>query len=115
MSYRLNTDDVYILATCYQLALKIGFALAKRVGFSFILFRTAGNAVKCMKVENVCSTKSIRPIPTCTGFLSAVCPRGGGLGKYMYVSVCKMCGKIGGFGGMLPREILILELLLHAI
>ena len=31
------------------------------------------------------------------------------------VSVCKMCGKLGRFGSMLPREILILELLLDAI
>ena len=39
----------------------------------------------------------------------------GGVGKYMYVSVCKMCGKLGGFGGMFPREILILEFLLDTI
>ena len=26
----------------------------------------------------------------------------GGRDKYMYVSVCKACGKLGGFGGMLP-------------
>ena len=45
-----------------------------------------------------------------TGFLSAFCPRGAKWdcmdywgGKY--VSVCKACGKLGGSGGMLPREI----------
>ena len=32
-----------------------------------------------------------------------------------YVSVCKACGKLGGSGGMLPWEILILDLLLDAI
>ena len=26
-----------------------------------------------------------------------------------YVSMCKTCGKLGGSGGMLPREILILD------
>ena len=30
-------------------------------------------------------------------------------------SVCKACGKLGGSGGMLPKEILILELLLDTI
>ena len=29
-----------------------------------------------------------------------------------YISVCKACGKLGGSGGMLPWEILILDLLL---
>ena len=38
--------------------------------------------------------------------------RGGG-GKY--VSVCKACGKLGGSGGMLFREIFILDLLLDTI
>ena len=32
-----------------------------------------------------------------------------------YVSMCKACGKLGGSGGMLPREILILDLLLGTI
>ena len=32
-----------------------------------------------------------------------------------YVSVCKACGKLGGSWGMLPREILILDLLLEVI
>ena len=32
-----------------------------------------------------------------------------------YVSMCKACGKLGGSGGMLPWEILILDLLLDAI
>ena len=32
---------------------------------------------------------------------------GGGGGKY--ISVCKACGKLGGAGGMLPWEILILD------
>ena len=32
-----------------------------------------------------------------------------------YVFVCKACGKLGGSGGMLPQEILILNLLLDAI
>ena len=32
-----------------------------------------------------------------------------------YVSVGKVCGKLGGSGGMLPHEILILDLLLDAI
>ena len=27
-----------------------------------------------------------------------------------YVSVCKACGKLGESGGMLPREMLILDL-----
>ena len=46
------------------------------------------------------------------GFLSAFCSRGGQNqivwiigGKY--VSVCKACSKVGGSGGMLPREMLI--------
>ena len=38
---------------------------------------------------------------------------GGGGGKY--VSVCKACGKLRGSGGMLPWEILILDLLLDVI
>ena len=33
----------------------------------------------------------------------------------MYVSVCKACGKLEWFGGMLPWEILTLDLLLDAI
>ena len=37
----------------------------------------------------------------------------GGGGKHIFV--CKTCGKLGGSGGMLPREILILDLLLDAI
>ena len=37
--------------------------------------------------------------------------RGGG-GKYIFV--CKACDKLEGSGGMLPREILILDLLLDA-
>ena len=41
-------------------------------------------------------------------------------GKYellagKYVSVCKACGNLGGSGGMFPREILILDLLLDVI
>ena len=32
-----------------------------------------------------------------------------------YISMCKICGKIGGPKGMLPREILILDLLLDTI
>ena len=32
-----------------------------------------------------------------------------------YRSVCKTCGKLGGSGGMVPREILILDLLLDTI
>ena len=32
-----------------------------------------------------------------------------------YVSVCKACGNLGGSGGMFPREILILDLLLDVI
>ena len=30
-----------------------------------------------------------------------------------YVSVCKACGKLGGSGAMLPREILILDLFIR--
>ena len=37
----------------------------------------------------------------------------GGGGKY--VSMCKACGKLGGSGGMLHREMLILDLLLDTI
>ena len=37
----------------------------------------------------------------------------GGGGKYVFV--CKACGKLGGPGGMLSQEILILDLLLDAI
>ena len=32
-----------------------------------------------------------------------------------YISVCKACGKLGGSGGMLPQESLILDLLLDTI
>ena len=32
-----------------------------------------------------------------------------------YVSVCKACGKLGGSGGMLPRENFILDILLDTI
>ena len=32
-----------------------------------------------------------------------------------YVSVCKACGKQGGYEGMLPQEVLILDLSLGAI
>ena len=31
-----------------------------------------------------------------------------------YISVCKACGKLGVSGGMLPQEILILDLLFDA-
>ena len=31
------------------------------------------------------------------------------------MSVRKVCGKLGESGGMLPREILILDLLLHVV
>ena len=48
-------------------------------------------------------------------------PKGGGqneivwiIGGGKYVSVCKACGKLEGSGDMLPREILILDLLLGA-
>ena len=37
------------------------------------------------------------------------------IGRDKYVFVCKACGKLGGSGDMLPREILILDLLLGAI
>ena len=57
-----------------------------------------------------------------SGFLSAFCPLGGKLRLYgilggggKYVSMCKASGKLGGSGGMLPREVLILDLLLDAI
>ena len=62
-----------------------------------------------------------------SGFLSAFFPvRGGGgggggkMGLYgllegKYVFMCKACGKLGGSGGMLPREILTLDLTLDTI
>ena len=34
-------------------------------------------------------------------------------GKYMYVSVCKACGKLEWFRGMLPWEILTLDLFIR--
>ena len=37
------------------------------------------------------------------------------IGGGKYVSVCKTCGKLGGSGGKLPWEILILDLLLDAV
>ena len=51
------------------------------------------------------------------GFFQFFCPRGGqndivwiiGGGGGKYISVCKACGKLGGAGGMLPWEILILD------
>ena len=48
-------------------------------------------------------------------------PKGGGKMRLYgllggrYVSVCKACSKVGGSGGMLPREIFILDLLLDTI
>ena len=38
---------------------------------------------------------------------------GGGGGKYVFV--CKACGELGGSGGMLPWEFLMLDLLLDTI
>ena len=37
------------------------------------------------------------------------------LGGGKYISMCKARGKLGRSGGMLPREILILDLLLDTI
>ena len=64
---------------------------------------------------------------TYSGFLSALCPRGGGGqnesvwiigggggGGGKYVFVCKACSKQGGSRGMLPQETLILDRLLDA-
>ena len=46
----------------------------------------------------------------------AFCPRGASMPKGgKYVSVCKAYGTLGGSGGMIPQEILILDLLLDAI
>ena len=35
------------------------------------------------------------------------------IGGGKYVSMCKACGKLGGSGGMLPWEILILDLFIR--
>ena len=52
--------------------------------------------------------------------LSILQPKGGKMRLYgllggKYVSMCKACGKLERSGGMLPWEILTLELLLDAI
>ena len=41
----------------------------------------------------------------------------GGQNEIVWIigSMCKACGKLGGSGGMLPKEILILDLLLDTI
>ena len=35
------------------------------------------------------------------------------MGGCKYVSMCKGCGKLGGSGGMLSREIMILDLFIR--
>ena len=63
----------------------------------------------------VTSTWSCSHVPPgLAGFLSAFGAREGKMGVYggKYTSVCNTCGKLGG---MLPQEILILDLLTDTI
>jgi len=112
VSYRLNTDDVYNLATFYELALKIGFALAKEWDFLLGLQVMLSNVRRWRMYAKSLLLNRSSLSHHAQGFFQMFVQGGG---KYMYVSVCKLCGKLGGFGGMLPRESLILELLLDAI
>ena len=93
----------------YILKFQVYSILVQSIDFHIIEKMEDLLSLEEMKLFARCTKKKMHVLvtPLVSPFSSAFSPMGG-----KYVSMCKACGKLRGSGGMLPREMLILDLLL---